>query len=48
MSDSTLAILMGIIVVVFGAAIWVTSANEERLSHWLREHHLRDLMRHRH
>lgn len=48
MSDVMLAILIGIIVVVFGAAIWATSENEERLSHWFREHHLRDLMHHKH
>jgi hypothetical protein len=48
MSDSMLAILMGIIVVVFGTAIWVASENRERLTHWFQEHHLRDLMHHKH
>ncbi|MDR6411279.1 hypothetical protein [Paraburkholderia terricola] len=48
MSDSMLAILLGIIVVACGAAIWAASSNEERLSQWFREHHLRDLMKHRH
>ncbi|MFL9859452.1 hypothetical protein PQR72_27595 [Paraburkholderia madseniana] len=48
MSDSMLAILIGIIVVVFGGAIWAASENQERLSRWFREHHLRDLMRHKH
>jgi len=43
-----LAILMGIIVVVFGAGIWAASENRERLSQWFQEHHLRDLMRHKH
>jgi hypothetical protein len=46
MSDSMLAILIGTIVVVFGTGIWAVSENEERLSRWFREHHLRDLVRH--
>ncbi len=48
MSDLMLAILMGIIVVVCGAAIWAASSYEERLSQWFQEHHLRDLIHHRH
>jgi hypothetical protein len=47
MSDSMLAILIGTIVVVFGAGIWAVSENEERLSRWFREHQLRDLVRHK-
>ena len=51
MSDSMLAFLIGIIVVVFGGAIWIASENRERLSHWfqgLQEHRLRDLIHHKH
>ena len=48
MSDSMLAIAMGIIVVVFGAAIWAVTSNRERLIHWFDEHHLRDWMHHKH
>lgn len=47
MSDSMLAILIGTIVVVFGTGIWAVAENEERLSRWFREHHLRDLARHK-
>ena len=48
MSDSMLGILIGTIVVVFGGAIWAASENEERLSRWFQEHHLRDLIHHKH
>ncbi|WP_157763729.1 hypothetical protein [Paraburkholderia aromaticivorans] len=48
MSDSLLATLIGTILIVFGTALWVTSENEARLSRWFQEHHLRDLMRHKH
>jgi hypothetical protein len=48
MSNLTLAILIGIIVVVCGAGIWAASENRERLSHWFQEHHLRDLMHRKH
>lgn len=48
MSDSMLAISMGIIVVVFGAAIWAATSNRERLIQWSHEHHLRDLIHHKH
>ncbi|MFM0084512.1 hypothetical protein P0D72_37420 [Paraburkholderia sediminicola] len=48
MTDSMLAILMGIIVVVVGTGIWVASSNREQLTQWFREHHLRDLMHHKH
>ena len=48
MTDSMLAFVMGIIVVVFGAGIWAASRNRERLTQWLQEHHLRDWMHHKH
>lgn len=48
MSDSLLATLIGTILIVFGTALWVTTENEARLSHWFQEHHLRDLMHRRH
>jgi hypothetical protein len=48
MSDSMLAILMGIIVLVCGAGIWAASSNQERLTQWFKEHHLRDLIHHKH
>jgi hypothetical protein len=48
MTDSMLAIAMGIIVVVFGAGIWAVTSNRERLTQWFQEHHLRDWMHHKH
>lgn len=48
MTQSMLASLMGIIVVVVGAGIWAASSNRERLSKWFQEHHLRDWMHHKH
>ncbi|MEZ0602474.1 hypothetical protein ACAX43_10050 [Paraburkholderia sp. IW21] len=48
MTDSMLAILIGIIVVMCGAAIWAATSNREKLTQWFHEHHLRDLMHHRH
>ncbi|TCK33466.1 hypothetical protein B0G84_7692 [Paraburkholderia sp. BL8N3] len=47
MSDSMLATLIGIIIVVFGAAIWATSHNRERLSQWFEDHHIGDRTHHR-
>ncbi|WP_185735539.1 hypothetical protein [Burkholderia sp. Bp9090] len=48
MSDLLLAILIGTILIAFGAALWATTQNEARLSHWFQEHHLRDLIHRRH
>ncbi|MGF6995270.1 hypothetical protein P3T25_003636 [Paraburkholderia sp. GAS32] len=48
MSDLTLAILIGIIAAICGAGIWAASSNQERLTHWFKEHHLSDLIHHKH
>jgi len=48
MTESMLAILMGIIVVVFGAAIWAVSSNREQVIRWFEEHHFPDWMHHKH
>jgi len=48
MTDSMLAISMGLILAVFGYAIWVVTTNEQKLIRWFAQHDLRDLLRHRH
>lgn len=47
MTDSMLAFLMGIIIVVFGAAIWAVSSNREQVIRWFEKHHFRDWMHHK-
>jgi len=47
-TDSMLAISMGLILAVFGSAIWVVTNNEQKLIRWFEQHDLRDLLRHGH